>query len=105
MNYSLSEFDIKSLHREKIRLLLKQGGGAPGFVPDDATGTKEIFRIENFELAPVAEAAHGMFFGGDSYVIKYTYVKNGREHYIVYFWQVNIEIGRCRAGFTRFVFD
>ena len=40
------------------------------------------------ELAPVAEEARGMFFGGDSYVIKYTYEKEGREQYIVYFWQV-----------------
>ena len=58
-------------------------------MPDDGLGAKEIFRIENFELAPVDEAAHGMFFGGDSYVIKYTYTKNDREQYIVYFWQVN----------------
>ena len=45
-------------------------------------------RIEEMELAPVAEEAYGMFFGGDSYVIKYTYEKEGREQYIVYFWQV-----------------
>lgn len=30
-----------------------------------------------------------MFFGGDSYVIKYTYEKEGREQYIIYFWQGN----------------
>merc|ERR1719192_2371770 len=28
-----------------------------------------------------------MFFGGDSYVIKYCYEKGGRPGYIVYFWQ------------------
>lgn len=86
-NDHIAEFDIRSLHRDKIRLLLKQGGSALGFMPDDGLGAKEIFRIENFELAPVDEAAHGMFFGGDSYVIKYTYTKNDREQYIVYFWQ------------------
>ncbi len=29
-----------------------------------------------------------MFFGGDSYVVKYEYVKNGKTNYIIYFWQV-----------------
>lgn len=82
-----TEFDIRSLHRDKVRLLLKQGGQAPGFSPDDGTGKKEIYRVENFELAPVDRSAYGMFFGGDSYVIKYTYNKNGHEQNI-YFWQV-----------------
>lgn len=84
----VSEFEISSLHRDKLRLLLKQGGSAPGFYPDDATGEKEIYRIENFELAPVEANAHGMFFAGDSYVIKYTHEINGRQKFIVYFWQV-----------------
>ena len=84
-----TEFDIRSLHRDKVRLLLKQGGQAPGFSPDDGTGKKEIYRVENFELAPVDRSAYGMFFGGDSYVIKYTYNKNGREQNIIYFWQVS----------------
>lgn len=75
---------MSSLHRDQLRLLLKQGGAAPGFSPDDGTGQKEIWRIENFELAPVDPAAYGMFFGGDSYVIKYTYDKGC----IIYFWQV-----------------
>ena len=78
---------MSSLHRDQLRLLLKQGGAAPGFSPDDGTGQKEIWRIENFELAPVDPAAYGMFFGGDSYVIKYTYDKGC----IIYFWQVIIE--------------
>jgi len=35
----------------------------------------------------VDPATYGMFFGGDSYVVKYTYEKNGRGSYIIYFWQ------------------
>ena len=31
----------------------------------------------------------GMFFGGDSYVILYTYHFHGREAHIIYFWQVS----------------
>lgn len=44
--------------------------------------------MEDFELQPVDEGTHGFFFGGDSYVIKYTYEVNGQEKYIIYFWQV-----------------
>lgn len=86
-NDRIAEFEISSLHKDKLRLLLKEGGSAPGFYPDDATGEKEIYRIENFELVPVDADAHGMFFAGDSYVIKYSYESNGRQGFIVYFWQ------------------
>ena len=48
-----------------------------------------INRIENFELAPVPKETYGMFFGGDSYLLKYTYKKFNRDHYIIYFWQVS----------------
>ncbi|XP_067138441.1 gelsolin, cytoplasmic-like isoform X3 [Centruroides vittatus] len=81
------DFNVLSLHREKRLLLAKNSGKAYGFMPDDGSGNIEIWRIENFELAPVDESAKGMFFGGDSYVLKYTYNIDGRERYIVYFWQ------------------
>jgi len=81
------DFDPSSLHAGKLRSLAKSGGKAFGFMPDNGSGTVEIFRVENFELAPVDPATYGMFFGGDSYVVKYTYEKNGRENYIIYFWQ------------------
>ena len=57
-------------------------------MPDDSTGKKEVYRVEDMTLVPVDEEIHGMCFGGDSYVIKYEYEKNGRPGYIVYFWQV-----------------
>lgn len=80
----IAEFDIASLHAEnKMKLLAKSAGRAIGFMPDDAKGQKEIFRIENFELEPIEEDNHGFFFAGDSYVVKYTY-DNG---HIIYFWQ------------------
>lgn len=50
----------------------------------------EIWRVENFELEPVDEGTYGFFFGGDSYVLKYTYEINGNERYILYFWQVSL---------------
>lgn len=45
--------------------------------------------MEDFELQPVDEGAKGFLFGGDSYVMKYTYEINGNERYILYFWQVS----------------
>ena len=58
------------------------------FVPDDGKGTKEIFRVQNFDLVPLDEGVYGKFFGGDSYVIKYSYEKGGGLGHIIYFWQV-----------------
>ena len=49
----------------------------------------EYFPMQNLE--PVAQEPEktGFFFGGDSYVLKYTYDnEEGRPEYIVYFWQV-----------------
>jgi gelsolin len=69
-------------------MLAKNAGKAFGFMPDDGSGNVEIWRIENFDMVPVEPEKYGMFFGGDSYVLKYTYrSKEGREGYIVYFWQ------------------
>jgi len=77
--------------KEKMRKYMKNMGRAVGFCPDDGKGKVELWRIENFELAPVPADKHGLFFGGDSYVLKYTYSEKpgGREQYIIYFWQVN----------------
>ncbi|XP_037093391.1 gelsolin, cytoplasmic-like isoform X3 [Pollicipes pollicipes] len=85
---SLPNLDL-SAHSpaEQRHIIQKSAGAAIGFMPDDASGQLEIFRVEEMDLAPVAEEAHGMFFGGDSYVLKYTYEKEGREQYIIYFWQ------------------
>lgn len=82
-----ADFDPSSLHAEKRRLLLKNAGPAIGFMPDDGSGQIEIWRVEDFELQPVDEGAKGFLFGGDSYVMKYTYEVNGNERYILYFWQ------------------
>jgi len=74
---------------QRRHLVQKSAGGALGFMPDDGSGQVEIWRIENFELAPVPKGTYGMFFGGDSYVLKYSYKKFNRDHYIIYFWQGN----------------
>lgn len=82
-----SGFEISSLQREKRVRLCKSAGKACGFMPDDGSGNVEIWRIENFDMVPVDPSAYGVFFGGDSYLVKYTYEKYGSERYIIYFWQ------------------
>ena len=89
---AIAEWDVGSLHAENSRRLAKSAGSAIGFRPDDSTGTKEIFRIEDFEMVPLDEDKYGLFFGGDSYVIKYEYEYEYSNcvflpAYIVYFWQ------------------
>jgi hypothetical protein len=74
-----SEFDAKSLHQKKAREQAK--------MPDDGSGELEVWRVEDFELVEVPKKMYGQFFGGDSYVLKYTYLVNGKENYIIYFWQ------------------
>ena len=32
---------------------------------------------------------YGQFYGGDCYVMLYTYLVGGRESYLIYFWQVS----------------
>lgn len=41
-------------------------------------------------MAELERGKYGQFFGGDSYVILYTYEVNGVENFIIYFWQVSI---------------
>ena len=54
---------------------------------DDGSGKLELWRVEDFKLVPVPKEKYGQFFGGDSYVMQYSYEKNGRPMYIIYFWQ------------------
>ena len=54
---------------------------------DDGSGNIQIWRIEDFELMPLDKKLYGQFFGGDSYIVFYTYLVNSKENYIIYFWQ------------------
>jgi hypothetical protein len=72
------KFDAGQLHQQQTRESEK--------CVDDGSGTLEIWRIEDFEMQPVSKATYGHFYEGDSYVILYTYLVNGKENYIIYFW-------------------
>ncbi|KAM3927979.1 villin-1-like [Leptodactylus fuscus] len=53
---------------------------------DDASGKVEIWRIENLELKEVDPKTYGRFYGGDCYLVLYTYIKSGKPHYLLYMW-------------------
>lgn len=48
----------------------------------------QVWRIENLELAPVDSKWLGHFFGGDCYLLLYTYLIGEKKHYLLYIWQV-----------------
>lgn len=80
-----AEFDPNVLHA-----LQKSGGRALQFMPDNGeNGEAEVYRVQNFELVPVEPEMKGIFFGGDSYVVKYEYQnKRGGHGFVIYNWQV-----------------
>uniref|UniRef100_G3N5W3 Gelsolin-like domain-containing protein n=1 Tax=Gasterosteus aculeatus aculeatus TaxID=481459 RepID=G3N5W3_GASAC len=41
---------------------------------DDGSGQVEVWRIENLELVPVDPQSYGYFYGGDCYLILYSYL-------------------------------
>ena len=61
-------------------------------IKDDGAGKVQIWRVENFQLVDVDEPSYGIFWDGDSYIVLYTYIQQGRsyESFIIYFWLVSI---------------
>ncbi|KAK5869326.1 hypothetical protein PBY51_024053 [Eleginops maclovinus] len=53
---------------------------------DDGSGTVKIWRVEGGDKVPVDPSKYGQFFGGDCYLVLYSY-KDGREKHIIYIWQ------------------
>lgn len=74
------KFDATTMHAEPAL-------AAQHRMVDDGSGKVEIWRIEGSELVAVSEDTYGQFYGGDCYIIMYTYQTAGREQYIVYYWQ------------------
>jgi len=52
-----------------------------------AEGESDVYRIEGFEKVQVPEDLEGQFYAGDSYIVRFKYQKDGKDHYIIYFWQ------------------
>lgn len=85
-----TKFDASTLHNN-------QALAAETRMVDDGTGTTQVWRIVDFDMVPVDRNQIGQFFGGDCYVILYTYLVSGKENYIVYYWQVR---SMCTASLT-----
>ncbi|KAM6958713.1 scinderin [Aplochiton taeniatus] len=70
------EFDASKLHES-------QHMAAQYNMVDDGTGDTQIWRVESSGRVPVDPEEYGQFYGGDCYIMLYTY-KRGQ---IIYTWQ------------------
>ncbi|KAG7469644.1 hypothetical protein MATL_G00131020 [Megalops atlanticus] len=70
------EFDASKLHTSHHM-------AAQYKMVDDGTGDTKIWRVESSGRVPLDPKTYGQFYGGDCYIILYTYAK-GR---IIYTWQ------------------
>uniref|UniRef100_A0A803VXT7 Scinderin n=1 Tax=Ficedula albicollis TaxID=59894 RepID=A0A803VXT7_FICAL len=70
------EFDATKLH-ESPQMAAQHN------MVDDGSGKVEIWRVESSGRVPVGPETYGQFYGGDCYIILYTYPKGQ----IIYTWQ------------------
>ena len=56
----------------------------------------QIWRIEYNDMIPVKQDSYGVFYGGDCYVVQYTYMVKNKDNYIVYYWQVGFDFTNVR---------
>ncbi|KAL4629652.1 adseverin [Arapaima gigas] len=70
------QFDASKLHES-------QQMAAQYNMVDDGSGETQIWRVESIGRVPVDPGTYGQFYGGDCYIILYTY---GKGH-IIYTWQ------------------
>ncbi|KAG2470044.1 GELS protein, partial [Polypterus senegalus] len=54
---------------------------------DGGDGEKKIWRVESSDKVPVDPSTYGQFYGGDCYIILYSYKHGGRQGHIIYNWQ------------------
>ncbi|KAJ7322363.1 hypothetical protein JRQ81_018650, partial [Phrynocephalus forsythii] len=70
------EFDATKLH-ESPQMAARHN------MVDDGSGKVEIWRVESNGRIPIEPESYGQFYGGDCYIILYTYPKGQ----IIYTWQ------------------
>uniref|UniRef100_A0A8C9L2J7 Villin-1 n=1 Tax=Pavo cristatus TaxID=9049 RepID=A0A8C9L2J7_PAVCR len=76
------KFDATTMH-------VKPEVAAQQKMVDDGSGEAEVWRIENGELVPVEKRWLGHFYGGDCYLVLYTYYVGPKVNRIIYLWQVS----------------
>ncbi|XP_041817129.1 villin-1 [Chelmon rostratus] len=74
------KFDVTQLHARPEM-------AAHHHMVDDGSGDIQVWRIEKLELAEVKPSTYGQFYGGDCYLVLYTYQTSGQQQYILYMWQ------------------
>lgn len=74
------KFDAASMH-------IQPQVAAQQKMVDDGSGEVQVWRIENLELVPVESKWLGHFFGGDCYLLLYTYLIGEKQNYLLYIWQ------------------
>ncbi|KAM6421123.1 villin-1 isoform 2-T2 [Rhynochetos jubatus] len=74
------KFDATTLHA-KPQMAAQQK------MVDDGSGEVEVWRVENLELVPVEKRWLGHFYGGDCYLVLYTYFVGPKVNRIIYLWQ------------------
>ncbi|XP_055364192.1 villin-1, partial [Betta splendens] len=74
------KFDVMELHA-RPELAAQQR------MVDDGSGDVKVWRIEKLELADVKPSTYGQFYGGDCYLVLYTYQISNQQQYILYMWQ------------------
>ncbi|KAM4548281.1 scinderin like a [Odontesthes bonariensis] len=73
-------FDSSKLHSNNV--MAAQHG-----MVDDGSGKVQIWRVEGSDKAPVDPSSYGHFYGGDCYLVLYSYNDGGRQKHIIYTWQ------------------
>lgn len=74
------KFDAMSMH-------VQPQVAAQQKMVDDGSGDVQIWRIEDLEMVPVDPKWRGHFYGGDCYLLLYTYLIGEKQHYLLYIWQ------------------
>ncbi|XP_064021336.1 villin-1 [Pogoniulus pusillus] len=74
------KFDATTLHA-KPQMAAQQK------MVDDGSGEVEVWRVESGELVPVEKKWLGHFYGGDCYLVLYTYSVGPKVNRIIYIWQ------------------
>ena len=66
-----------------ISLLAESPNACPGF---SCSFALQVWRIDNHDKVPVPAAEIGKFYSGDCYIVQYTFQRERKNEYLVFFW-------------------
>ncbi|CAL9695864.1 unnamed protein product [Knipowitschia caucasica] len=103
-------FNASKLHENKAM-------AAQHAMIDDGSGDVKIWRVEDNGQVPVDPSTYGQFYGGDCYLVKYSYKCGSQTRHIIYYWQGNkcsknelgasavlaVEMDKCMGGVANLV--